>query len=69
MVVALSSLIIFAAFLGQAIFGFGGGLLAIPLLSIMVPVREAVTIVLCFQLLAGVLVFEAAEQLSWSSIK
>lgn len=52
-----SVLIVFFASLVDAGFGFGGGILAIPLLSLSVSLHEAVFIYLVFQMLKGVLLF------------
>src|SRR5258708_7048078 len=53
----LTTLIITIAFFGESIFGFGGGLIAVPLLSILLGVKIAVTVVLMFQLCMGLLIF------------
>ena len=37
------------AFFGEAMFGFGGGLIAVPLLSTIIGVKNAVTFTLIFQ--------------------
>ena len=60
----IGSIIVFA-FFGQAIFGFGGGLIAVPLLSLVVEVRDAVTLVLIFQFLMGILIFSTYKSIAW----
>lgn len=61
----LVALIIGAAFFGEAIFGFGGGLIAIPLLSLLIGVKDAVTLVLIFQLLMGLLIWKSHKHIDW----
>ena len=63
MTLLLTSLIIGAAFLGEATFGFAGGMISVPLLTLLLGVKDAVTVVLVFQLLMGLLLFS-----SWSAI-
>ena len=69
MLLVYSTLIVFIAFLGQSIFGFGGGLLAIPLLSLAIPVRDAVLVVLVFQLMMGLLIVKTRKDTPWNSIR
>lgn len=56
---------LFLALLGQSVFGFGSGLVAIPLLSLILGVRDAVTLALIFQLLTGLLVLKTYRSLQW----
>jgi uncharacterized membrane protein YfcA len=65
--IALAVLIISLAFGGEAIFGFGGGLIAIPLLSLFLGVRDAVTLVLIFQVCMGLLIFKSYRQIYWKA--
>lgn len=65
--IVLAILIIFTAFLGEAVFGFGGGLVAIPLLSLFLGVRDAVTLVLIFQLCMGLLIFKIYREVNWKA--
>jgi uncharacterized membrane protein YfcA len=60
---ALAVLIIFIAFFGESMFGFGGGLIAIPLLSIFMSVPDAVTLVLISQFCMGLLIFKTYKQI------
>lgn len=46
-------------------FGFGGGLISIPLLSIFLGVKEAVTLVLIAQLLMGLLIWKTYKDVRW----
>ncbi len=62
---ALTLLIIFAAFFGESLFGFGGGLIAIPLLSLILGVKDAVTLVLVFQFLMGILILKNYKSIDW----
>lgn len=57
--VLLEVVIIAVSFFCEAMFGFGGGLLAVPLLSIFMSVKEAVTLVLVFQLSMGLLLLRS----------
>jgi len=45
--------------------GFGGGLVAIPLLSLIYPVKEAVTLYLFFQLIEVALIFKIRKEVDW----
>ena len=65
----LVALIIAVAFLGEAIFGFGGGLISVPLLSLILNVKEAVTLVLIFQLRMGLLIFKSYKHITWKVAK
>lgn len=67
--VVLCALIVGVSFLGQAIFGFGGGLLAIPLLSLLIGVKEAVPLALIFQSLIGLLVIKVFRQVAWNQAR
>lgn len=64
----LVALSISLAFMGQAIFGFGGGLVAIPLLSLVIDVREAVLLSLIFQFLVGFAVIPVLKHVAWKKI-
>lgn len=64
----LTVVIITLAFFSQSIFGFGGGLISIPLLSLFYPVSEAVTLVLIFQLLMGLLIVKTYKQTRWNVV-
>ncbi len=68
-VTILAAIIIAIAFFGESIFGFGGGLIAIPLLSLLIGVKDAVTLVLIFQLLMGLLIWKSYKQIDWKSAR
>lgn len=68
-IVIVSVIIIFIAFFGESMFGFGGGLVAIPLLSLLLGVKDAVTLVLIFQLLMGLLIWKTYRQIEWKVAK
>ena len=53
------------ATLGHAIFGFGGGLIAIPILSILIGVREAVTLSLVQQMVTVILLSRTLRHVDW----
>jgi len=61
----LVTIIILLGFFGQAIFGFGGGLVTIPLVSLVIGVKETVTLISIFQLLMGLLIFSTYKTTDW----
>ena len=61
----LPGLIVCAAFFGESLFGFGGGLVSIPLISISLGVRDAIVFVLFFQFLMGVLLIWSYKNIEW----
>jgi hypothetical protein len=61
----LISIIILFGFFGQAVFGFGGGLVTIPLISLLMGVKETVTLVSIFQLMMGLLIFKTHKTTNW----
>ncbi len=63
--VALVVVIISLAFFGEAIFGFGAGLVSVTLLSLFLGVRDAVSLVLLFQLSMGLLIFKTYHRVNW----
>ena len=65
MTLLIASLIIFIAFCGNAMFGFGGGLISVPLLSLLWGVKKAVTIVLVFQFLLAFLLIKIHKSIRW----
>jgi len=65
----LAAVIIAVAFFGESLFGFGGGLIAIPLLSLFLGVRDAVTLVLIFQVATGLLIIKSYKHIDWKSAK
>ncbi len=67
--VILVVLILCASFFGESIFGFGGGLMSIPLLSMVLGVRDAVTLTLIFQLCMGILIWKSYKHIDWKTAK
>ncbi len=63
----LTPLILALAFFGESIFGFGGGLISIPLLSLLIGVRGAITLVLIFQLCMGLLIWRSYKHIDWKT--
>lgn len=63
--VLLAIVIIFASFLGESMFGFGGGFISIPLLSILLGVKTAIIFVLLFQLCMGFMLFSTKKHTNW----
>jgi len=62
----LTSLIILVAFGGEALFGFGGGMVAVPSLSLFLDVPEAVVLVVVFQFLLGFLAVKNYRLVAWA---
>lgn len=62
----LIGIIIVGAFFGQSIFGFGGGMVSVALLGILIDVKDAVSLVLIFQFLIGLLIFANLRTIPWS---
>ncbi|MEJ2116417.1 MAG: sulfite exporter TauE/SafE family protein [Alphaproteobacteria bacterium] len=62
---ALVSFIIMAAFTVQTTLGFGAGLIAIPLMSFIIGTKDAVTVLLVFQFLGGVIIFYIWKDIPW----
>lgn len=67
--IILTLLIISFAFFGEAIFGFGAALIAIPLLSLVLGIKDAVAVVLIFQLLIGILILKTYKFIDWSTAR
>jgi len=65
MSVLVTAIIITIAFFSESIFGFGGGLISIPLLSLILGVKDSVTVILIFQLLMGFLIFKTHKDTDW----
>lgn len=65
----LVAFIIGLSFLGEAIFGFGSGLLAVPLLSLLLGVKDAVTLILVFQFCMGLLLWSVRKDIDWHIAK
>jgi uncharacterized membrane protein YfcA len=61
-------IIILVSSIAEAGFGFGGGLLAIPLLSLVVDLHASVTLFLVFQTLKGALLFIGFRWIAWDKI-
>ncbi|HSA84523.1 MAG TPA: sulfite exporter TauE/SafE family protein [Patescibacteria group bacterium] len=61
-------LIISVAFFGEAVFGLGGGFISIPLLSLFLGVKDAVTLVLIFQFFMGFLLFSTWKHMIWKIV-
>jgi hypothetical protein len=58
-------LIIAAAFFGVSVFGFGGALLAIPLVSLFLGAKDAISLVLFFQICLGLLIVTSYRDINW----
>ncbi len=66
-ILPIAILIITIAFLAESTFGFGGGLIAIPFLSLFLGVRDAVTLSLIFQFLMGILIIKTYKTIDWKA--
>jgi len=62
-------LIVAGAFFIQSLIGFGGGLIAVPLLSLFMPVKDVVTTLILFQISMGLLVFKTHRDTNWSDVR
>ncbi len=67
--VIASTLIIVTAFFGEAVFGFGGGLISIPLMTLLIGVKDAVSLILLFQFCMCLLIFKSYKQIDWQVAK
>lgn len=61
----LVSIIIVISFFAQAVFGFGGGLMAIPLTGLVIGVKQAVLLMSIFQMLMGLLMIRTYATTTW----
>ncbi len=61
-------LIISFSFFTHSLLGFGGGLIAIPLLSIFMPVQDVVSMVMVYQFSMGLLIFKTYRDIHWPAI-
>lgn len=67
--IAFSAAIIAFSFFIQSLLGFGGGLICIPLLSLYMPVQQAVTLALVFQFFMGILIIRTWRKTDWGLIR
>ncbi len=65
MSIALATIVIFCSFFTQAAIGFGGGLISIPLTSLFIPVSDAVSFVLIFQFLMGLIIIKTYKHIDF----
>ena len=65
----LPGFIVIFAFFCESIFGFGGGLISIPLLSTLGNVKNTVLFVLIFQLLMGFVTYKNLKEADWEILK
>ena len=64
-----SGLVVILAFFFESIFGFGGGIISIPLLGTLGTVKNAVLFVLIFQLLMGIVTYKNLVFADWKLLK
>jgi len=62
-------IIICFSYFVQSAFGFGAGLIAIPFLSLLIDAKDAVTIVMIFSSICGLLVIKLWKDVDWNSIR
>ena len=63
--ILLVALIIFVTSLGSAAFGFGGGIVAIPLLTLVIGVRDAVTLEMIFGAFSWLMLVNSYKYINW----
>ncbi len=61
----LSAVIICVAFFAESVFGFGGGLISVPLLSLVLGVKKAVMLISAFQALIGFIIIKTWRETLW----
>lgn len=61
-------LVVAFAFFAQSLMGFGGGLIAIPILSIFMPVQDVVAMVMIYQLSMGLLAYNIRTEIKWKPV-
>jgi uncharacterized protein len=64
----LSLIILTLAIFGQCLFGFGGGLIAIPVLGLLIGMKDAVTITLVMQMLSVGVLIRVFNQIDWKVV-
>jgi uncharacterized membrane protein YfcA len=69
MTVCAVTTIIFFSYFVQSAFGFGAGIIAIPFLSLFIDAKDAVTIVMIFSSICGLLVIKLWKDVDWVSIR
>ena len=65
----LFCIIIAFSFFAQSLLGFGGGLIAAPLLSLFLPVQDVVTMLILYQLSMGLLIFKTHKDTVWLHVR
>lgn len=66
--IILTIIIVAFAFFAQSLLGFGGGLISIPLLSLFMPVKDVVSMVMIYQICMGLLIFSTFRDIKWTPI-
>ena len=56
------------AIIGQSTFGFGAGLISIPILSLLIGVKDGVTLALMLQTMTGLLAFRVYKDTRWDVV-
>ncbi|MDR3439496.1 sulfite exporter TauE/SafE family protein [Telmatospirillum sp.] len=69
MIIFYIALIISFSYFVQSAFGFGAGIIAIPLLTLFIDAKDAITIVMIFSFLCGLLVIKLWKDVDWPSIR
>ncbi len=61
--------VIALAFFTQGLLGFGGGLIAVPILSLFMPVQDVVTVIIIYQISMGLLLLRNWQEVAWIHIR
>jgi len=64
-----TNFILAVAYFFDGVFGFGAGMISLPLLSQLYPIRVAVTLLLCIQVFMLFAAFAARNEIDWEIIK
>ncbi len=68
MIIFLTCLVIAFSFFAQSLLGFGGGLICIPILSLFMPVQDAVSMAMIYQFSMGLLIIKTYKDTQWNHI-
>lgn len=65
----LFAIVVAFAFFTQSLIGFGGGLIAVPILSLFMPVQDVVVALLLYGFAMGLLIFKTHQKTQWAEIR
>ncbi|MTJ79720.1 MAG: sulfite exporter TauE/SafE family protein [Telmatospirillum sp.] len=63
------AVIVFFSYFVQSAFGFGAGILAIPMLSLFMDAKDAITVVMLFSFLCGLLILASWRDIDWPNTR